>query len=178
MRSTFTAVIIGLVGLISLGQPPSAGAFSGEIFEITGSGKLFHFEAPPTPGQKAPVTSVKASALAPCITGGDATCTGFLEQDAGGKAYVYFDSDTSWRIATNPDGTDTTTLTGLVAGDGSFMMSGRHEMSETEFTIQGKVKFQKGTFTPLSMNGSISAVSNLTLHYGTGKVKTVGDKVN
>ena len=86
------------------------------------------------------------------------------------------DSDTSWRIGTTPDCDDTlTVLEGVVGGDGSFMMAGHHELSDTRFVIQGKVKFANGTLTPVSISdASVLATSDDQAHYGTGKFHTVG----
>lgn len=185
MRKSLMAMLFGLVGIgifVVWGPLRNAEAFNGEIFEIKGSGKLSHFEAPPSPGQKTFTNNISIATVAACITGQGVGCTDSrleINPEGEGKAFIYLDTSTSWRISTNKKGEDTTTLAGLVGGDGSFMMAGTHGKSRTQFIIQGKVVFQKGTLTPLKIvNASIFGVSTLTRHFGTGKFSTVGSKVN
>jgi hypothetical protein len=161
-------------GAAFLFQPDEASALSGEAFEITGSGKILHYHGPPQVGAKTFVNKAKAADIASCIAGNEPSCAGLIEEDAGGKAYVFFDSPTQWRVATNTTGANATTLTGFVGGKGEFVMTGTHALSSTVFILEGKVKFQKGSLTVKKMTGKLAAVSSLAEHYGQFKVKTVG----
>jgi hypothetical protein len=176
MRIRFLVAIVTLVGCIALNQTPEARAQLVPVFEITGSGKLYHFEGVPTAGVKPGVTTVNAAAIAACITGVGVGCTNSnLETDAGGKAYLYLPTDTQAFIGTNTTCDDLTELTGLVGGDGSFMFSGEHDLSNTRVIVQGKVTFLKGTFSPTSIKkASVLAVSTPLEHYAIGTFSTVG----
>lgn len=170
-------VIVGILIIELAVQPREAEPFSGEGFEISGKGKLVHFEAPINPGQKPFVSSVTAADIVACVQG-LATALGCdptsVEVDAGGKVYVFMISDTLWKVSTKADCSNPTSLTGVVGGNGTFMMAGTHLLSNSEIILQGKVNFAKGTFTPTGMkNAKLSAVSEAHDHYGTGTVSTV-----
>jgi hypothetical protein len=161
--------------MVIVAQPRAVQAYSGEVIEITGSGKLFHFEGGAVAGVKTPVTKVSTSAVAACITGTPSPCDTVLENDAGGKAYISFDSDTSWRIMTDANCVNATTLVGVAGGDGNFMMAGQHGLSDTQVVIQGKVQLTKGTLIPTGINlGAVLAVSDTLEHYALGTFHTVG----
>jgi hypothetical protein len=175
MNARFLVAIVAVVTLIVVAQPRAARAFSGEVIEVTGSGKLFHFEGGAVAGVKTPVTKVSAAAVAACIVGAPSPCDTALENDAGGKAYISFDSDTSWRITTDAACTTSTTLTGVVGGDGNFMMAGTHALSNTQVVIQGKVQLAKGTLNPTGISlGAVLAVSDTLEHYALGTFRTAG----
>ena len=157
-----------------LAPAQDAQAFNTEIFEITGAGKMAHFESQPQPGKTAFVSSVKAAGVAACIKGTDVTCLPFLETDAGGKAYILLESLTRWHVNTSPSPTGATALEGHVDGAGNFVFAGKHAKSGSNVLITGKVKFQKGTFTPVSLKGKIAVVSTLTKHFGAASFKSVG----
>lgn len=161
---------------------PPPGTYAGNnplaLFEITGSGSLLHQHTVPVAGVKAAKTKIKESQIAPCILaslpGGDSTCIDLLTPDAGGKAYLFFDSLDTWRIATNLDGTGAVTLTGMIDGKGAFTMAGTDADSDnTQIMVTGKVTFAKGTTDPTKLSGKITAVSMLQGHAGTGKFKSV-----
>ena len=158
-------------------QPVAAGAPLPITFAmtLTGSGKILHVHTGPQPGDKPFKSSVKSKDVAPCIEGTAAGCTDGVTifADAGGTAYLFFDSLTSWRVATNPNGDDATTLTGLVDGKGGFMLAGTDALSGTQILVSGKVVFEKGSFTPKKISGKLSAVSTDMGHYGTGSFKAV-----
>jgi hypothetical protein len=166
------------IALVSASTAPPAEAFSGEIFEIVGGGAQTHFESQPAPGKKAFVNKLKTAAIVGCIAGTNPAdgCAGFMENDAGGKAYVFFDSLTSWRISTHLNGSNAMTLHGLVDGAGNFMFAGTHAKSGAEVVLSGKVKFAKGSYTPTGLSGKVVGVSNLTNHFVSGTFKTVGAK--
>lgn len=158
-------------------RPEPVLALGGEAIEIVGSGKMNHYHGSFTLGQKTFVNKIKSSGIAACITGDEPSCSGYIEQDAGGKAYLFFDSATSWRAATNPAGTDATTLTGFVGGKGEFTFTGFHEMSGTEFIFSGKVKFNKGTNVVKAIAGKYQAISQTAEHVGVGSFHSVGKTI-
>lgn len=156
-------------------QPREADPFSGEGFEISGKGSLFHFEFV-TPGAKPAKTSVNAADIVACVTGAASDCvnTVTINTDPGGKVYLFMISDSLWKLSTKTDCSNPTSLTGVVGGNGTFMMAGTHALSNSQIILQGTVKFTKGTLTPTSMkNAKLSAVSDTHDHYGTGTVSTV-----
>lgn len=156
-------------------RAPDAEAFSGEVFEITGGGSIVHFDSQPAPGRGPSFKNkVTAASLVDCIKGTEPSCAGLLDADAGGKAYIFFDTLTRWRVGTSLNGTNATQLEGYVDGKGTFLFMGRHAKSGSNVLISGKVKFQKGTYTPLSIKGKIIATSSLSPHQGAGTFKSVG----
>jgi hypothetical protein len=143
------------------------------VFELTGSGSILHSHDN-LPGDKPFKSKVKAGDIATCVQGTAQGCTpSTIEVDAGGKAFLFFDSTTAWRIATNGAGTNATDLVGTVDGKGGFAFAGTDALSGTSFYLTGKVKLQKGQpdFQPLSLSGKITAVCPVQGHYGTGSFK-------
>jgi hypothetical protein len=169
------------LGVAAAWSPPAppAHAFGGEVFEITGAATQLHFEAQPLPGKKAFVNKITAKVMSACIAGTNPAdgCAGRVENDAGGKAYIFFDSLTSWRMSTHLDGSEATTFEGLVDGAGNFMFAGEHAKSGNRVMLSGKVKFSRGTYTPTGINGKVLAVSNLTAHFFSGSFRSVGKAI-
>ena len=166
--ATAAAAVSGIVAFAFAARPnPVPGTTF--IFEATaGSAKLVHLEGPEIPGKVPFKNAANLLKVTECVKGNDPSCVGKVETDAGGKVYIYYDGLTSWRIATNPNAMNTTTLTGLVDGVGGFQMSGKHTLSDTTFFLTGKVIFAKGTLNPTKITGKIYAFSPLTEHYGSG----------
>jgi hypothetical protein len=85
----------------------------------------------------------------------------YLDLDPGGKFFLYYDSQTQWRAATNPNGQDTTTLTGQISNDGVVWMFGKYTLpmgDPADIFVTGKVKYQKaapGTYIPTSIKGTV-----------------------
>jgi hypothetical protein len=180
MQSKFLAAL-AILSFIALSPLRDAKAGSSvPAFEITGTGKLVHFEtAPFDPAEKAPVTNVKITDIASCIVGTALGCTpgdNTLENNGGGKAYLYILDETHIGIATNNACSNLTVLEGLVDGAGNFMFRGNHAKSDTDILVQGKVIFAKGTLTLIGIKAaSVLAISNKSPleHYGVGKFSTV-----
>lgn len=172
-KLSFAMVVIMIV-VLSL-QPREADPFSGEGFEISGKGKLYHFEGAPVAGTKPFVSSVAAADIVGCVQGVASGCTGSsVETDPGGKVYLFMISDTLWKLSTKADCSNPTDLTGVVGGTGTFMMAGTHALSNSQVILQGKVTLAKGTLDPTGFkNAKLSAVSEAHEHYGTGTVSTV-----
>ena len=177
MSYTLSLVMVVIFVIALAVQPREADPFAGEGFEIGGGGKLVHFEPIlVTPGSKPPVTSVNAAAIITCVTGADPSCIDgiTINTDPGGKVYLFMISDTVWKVSTKTNCSNATTLTGVVGGNGTFMMAGTHALSNSRIILQGKVTFTKGTFVPTGMKGAkLTAVSDTQDHYGTGTVSTV-----
>jgi hypothetical protein len=186
MQKKILASLLAILSFVVLSPIRNANAnvppISTTRFQITGTGKLVHFELAPFPaGTKAPVTNVTAADIASCIIGSAIGCTSStIETDPDGKAFLYIldptDSPTHIAISTNDDCSSPTptVLEGLVDGGGNFMFTGHHVKSDTEIIVQGKVLFAKGTSTIIGIKAaSILAISNTQGHYGVGKFSTV-----
>lgn len=172
------AALGGAGSAAMLGSPP-ASAFSGEVFEMTGTARFLHFHGPTQPGKKAFVNNANGSIIAAAIRNDDPrpghNAAGFLETSSGGKSYLRYVSETRWEMSLDPTfTTDVMTMDGFVDGTGAFMFHGIHAKSGTTFIASGKVKFKKGTLTPTAINGKIQGVSVLTQHFATGTLKSVG----
>jgi hypothetical protein len=104
----------------------------------------------------------------------------FLDLDAGGAFYLYYDGKSDWRVATNPDGNDTTPLHGQVANDGQFWFAGPYDsfLANGDVFIRGKIKFHKKTFDPKSISGKLYFVSEDITTSLDLKFKAVGAPVN
>jgi hypothetical protein len=148
------------------------------VFEITGAGKLFHVEDPVSGGTKPFVTPITAAQIASCITGTPSPCNTEVETDGGGKAYLFLASNHQVFLATNQSCTNSTELVGDVGGDGSFMFSGHHDLSDTDFIVQGSMTLDKTQFPSIApvaiKKASILAVRNShNQHWAIGTVKSV-----
>ncbi len=147
------------------------------VFELSMKGKTWNTAVVLNPGVKPPIGKVKNKDIAAVLKGElPDFAADYLDLDAGGKFYLYYDGKSSWRVATNPNGDDLTTLDGQVANDGQFWMAGRYDMflADADAFAQGKVTFEKGTFTPKKVKGKLHFVS-ATLGTGmTLSFKTVG----
>jgi hypothetical protein len=104
--------------------------------------------------------------------------TPFLHLDMGGQFYLLYDGRDSWRVATNPNGTFATTLTGQTSVQGNFWMAGQYNFPmagpiANTFAV-GKVKFAKGTFSPTKISGIVHFVSKDIGECFSLKFKTVG----
>jgi hypothetical protein len=158
-------------------RPEPVLALGGEAIEIVGSGKMNHYHGSFALGSKTFVNKITPAGVVKCITGEEPSCAGLVEVDAGGKAYLFFDSATSWRAATNPAGTGATTLTGFVGGKGEFTFTGHHDLSNTDFIFSGKVKFEKGSSVVKSIKGKYQAISTTAEHVGVGSFRSVGKAI-
>ncbi len=169
------AAAVAAAGLGAVPDPLPGTQEGTVFFTLSGSGTIVHPHGV-TPGLKPFKNKVKLAQITDCIAGTALGCdAGTIEVNAGDPtAYLFFDGLTSWRLATNANGDDATTLTGLVDGKGGFLFTGSHVLSGTEFVLSGKVKFEKGTFNPKKISGKISAVAVGQEHYGTGTFKSTG----
>lgn len=171
------AVAGGVAVTLVRARPVSA--FSGQVFEVTGTAVFLHFHEPTQPGKRAFKNKANGTIVAEAIRNDNPApghnAGGLLESDAGGKCYLRFDSTEQWTMALTPGfGGDTLPLKGFVDGTGAFMFQGYHERSDSTFVATGKVRFQKGTLTPIGLSGKIQGVSPASEHFATGTFKTVG----
>jgi hypothetical protein len=167
------AAVAGAALAVAQAQP-DGGVYAGSVaFLLTGSGSIVHPHGV-QPGLKPFKNTVKIAQISECIAGTAAGCSDgvTIEANPGDpQAYLFFDSLTSWRVATNSNGDEATTLTGLVDGKGGFMFSGTHALTGTAMLLSGKVVFEKGTLVPKKISGKLSAVAVDQEHYGTGSFK-------
>lgn len=152
---------------------PAATPGFGSRFLLSGTATITHLEGPEIPGKVLGVTHRKTADAASAIMGNEPSTAGILETDAGGKAYLFFNSPENWSLSVAPNGAGATSLVGQTDGKGGFMFAGKHVLSNTFFFLTGKVTYQKGTLTPLKITGKFTAVSDLTEHYASGTFTAV-----
>lgn len=159
---------------------PQGGTQNGTmVLLMSGSSKLIHLEGGTIAGQKPFKSTVKTGDAIACIQHDAGGCTDQTvpENDADPGVYLFFDSVSEWRIATNPAGTDALELSGLVDGKGGFHMAGTYAFPDaftvTSVYLTGKVTFEKGTLVPKKISGKLQAVSIDNNHYGSGSFKAV-----
>lgn len=147
------------------------------VFELSMKGKTWQTAVILNPGVKPPIGNVKNKDISDVLTGAlPDFAEDYLDLDPGGKFYLYYDGRSSWRVATNPNGADLTTLNGQVANDGVFWLAGHYDMflADADVFVQGKVTFEKNSFVPKKVKGKFLFVSEAL---GTGMTlsfKTVG----
>lgn len=166
---------------LALGLRSSPGGYFGSlVFTLSIKGKSWNTGVILNPGVKPPIGKIDDGRIASVLQGTlPDFAAQFLTLDAGGRIYLYYQDRETWHLATNPNGTGLTTLTGQVANDGVFWMSGPyvHPMMGTlgQIFLTGKVKFERGSFTPSSIKGEASFVGGSPVSTGiTAKFKTVG----
>lgn len=138
------------------------------VFELNMEGKSWQTAVIINPGVKPPIGKVTNKKIAETLKGElPDFAADYLNLDPGGKFYLLYDGKSSWRVATNPDGVNATTLQGQVANDGQFWMGGSYDsfMADATVFLTGKVKFEKGTFDPKKVSGKFYFVSEAI---GTG----------
>lgn len=157
---------------------PRAGALGSPfVFELSMKGKSWDTGVILNPGVKPPIGKVTTKKIMETLIGDlPDYAADFLDLDPDGKFYLYYDSKSQWRVATNPDGNDTTTLRGQVANDGAFWMAGTYDMfmSDADVFVTGKVKFKQGTFEPTKITGKFYLVSEAITSALDLKIETVG----
>ncbi|WP_150046008.1 MULTISPECIES: hypothetical protein [Methylomonas] len=129
------------------------------------------------PGVKPPVGKFNAKKAAHCIQAtqdSDSFCDIYLDNNDQGVAYLYYDSNRSWRLKTHLDGA-VTTLTGNVDPTGAFMMTGVHALSGAQIYAVGKAKLNKGSLTPKSLSGTLYFTSTDIEEFGVIKFRSAGE---
>jgi len=170
---SFLWAMIAIPILASTAQPRLGPA---HVFELTMKGKSWDTGVILNPGVKPPIGEVTTAKIRDVLKGVlPDYAEDFLDLDAGGKFYLFYDSKSQWRVATNPEGDDATILRGQVANDGTFWMAGNYSlfMANADVFVQGKVTFKNNTFEPKKVKGKFFLVSEdittgLTLNIETG----------
>jgi hypothetical protein len=173
------SLVVVLVALGSWGQPRRAESITTSIFPLSISGKSWQPGVVAPPGRCAGCGKIKDKAVTAVLQGTlDDFAKDYLPLDPSGKVFLYYDSRTDWRVATNVNGQDTVPLSGHVANDGTFWMMGDYNMGTmgSMFAV-GKVKFDKRAADPFqakSVKGTFYFFSELidtglVLKFKTGK---------
>lgn len=93
------------------------------------NGKVYR-TFPRNPGEKAPLHKANDKIIGPILQ--DINLFDFsapyVRRDAEGRYFLYYDGKDSWRVATNRNGTDTTTVLNQVANRGTFWMFGTYDL--------------------------------------------------
>ena len=174
-------VLITAVFAWSWHRPKSArSAVQSQIFPLKVDGKSWQPAIVGIPGKPLGVGPVKDKKTMQILQGIlPDFATDYLDLDPSGRFFLYYDSQTQWRAATNPNGTDTTTLTGHVSNDGQAWMFGQYVAngSTSQIFVTGKVKFEKadvGVYIPKSVKGQVFFLSDDNLDTGMNlKFKTL-----
>jgi hypothetical protein len=177
----FVTVLFFLTAIVAAKWLQSPGVVAGTtfVFPLSIKGKSWQTDVILNPGVKPPIGKVNDKAIAGVLqeTLPDFAAQ-FLDLDPDGRFFLLYDGKESWRVATNTGGTLATTLTGKVANDGTFWMSGTYSApmggAMGSFFATGKVKFVKGTFDPKKVSGALYFVSDAMSTGLTLKFKTVG----
>lgn len=180
MRIFRPAILAVVSALLLTGTSPSRGADPTYVFELSISGKTWQTGVILNPGVKPPIGKVTNDILAKVLKGElDDYASDFLDLDAGGRFFLYYDGKSTWRVATNSSGAmPITTLEGQVANDGQFWMAADYDLPmigpELSCFATGKVKFQKGSFVPKSISGKLYLVGDEITTGANLKFKTKG----
>lgn len=173
----FGKIVCALVAVAFFAAPARPRLGGGPVFELKIDGKSYDTGAILNPGVKPPIGKISTGKIADVLKGMlPDYASDFVDLDGGGKFYLYYDGKDQWRVATNPNGMDTTLLQGQVANDGTFFMAGKYTlfMANADCFVKGKVTFKKGTFEPTKIKGKFYLVSEdittaLDLNIETGK---------
>lgn len=167
---------------------PSSAAFEAQsreggtfIFPLSIKGKSWQTQVILNPGVKPPVGKIDDGKIAGVLQGTlPDFAAQFLDLDASGQFFLYYQGRETWRVGTNATAENLTTLTGQVANDGVFWMTGAYTPPGAGAPIgtlflHGTVKFVRGTFDPASIRGDALFVAGGNVGSGLElKWKTVG----
>jgi hypothetical protein len=160
------AVLVVIVGVFAwswLGPKPAKSAVQATVFPLKVDGKSWQPAIVGIPGKAIGTGPVKDKKTAEILQGIlPDFATAYLDLDPSGKFYLFYDSQTSWRAATNPNGDDATTLTGQISNDGQVWMFGTYQLpmgaGTADIFVTGKVKYEKagvGIYIPKSVKGQV-----------------------
>lgn len=183
MKFKSTFIICSSLLIIFAKVPAKAGIIGGgPIFELSISGKTTQTDVILNPGVKPIQGPVNDKVISKVLKGEmNDFSDQYLHVDGGntGKFYLYFDNLNSWRVASNPNGADTTTLTGQVDNVGNFIMFGTYNFAIQgvtpplfQCTVVGKATFIKGSYTPKSVTGTLYFSSTIAGEMATLKFKS------
>lgn len=177
MRKLAVVVALVLVAVLASGrQPRQAEGVGTTLFPLAVKGTSFQPAVYGVPGKSLGSGKVNDKAIQGVLQGTlDDFSKNYLPLDPSGKFFLYFDGLTRWRVGSNTAGSNLVPLSGRVGNDGTFWMMGDYNFGTagTIFVV-GKVKFQKGTFDPKSVSGTLYFFSELidtglNLKFKTGK---------
>jgi len=184
MKRNVIAGVLVVLGVVAWVTPLGASG-DGEtthVFRLGINGRSWQTNVIINPGVKPPIGKVNNKTIGATLDGTlPDFAADYLPLDEGGSVYLLFDGLDSWRIATNTQGRNATTLQGRVANDGTFWMTGDYGffgLMDATIFVQGKVKFAKGTHDPKAVAGTFHFISG---DIGTGlvlKFKTVGQPLD
>lgn len=164
-RGILAAVGLLLVPAVFAAYSAFGGTSAGTaiaVFELKMSGKSWQTGVVLNPGVKPPIGKVTNKDIAAVLKEElPDFAADYLDLDPGGRFYLFYDTKSSWRVATNSAGTNATTLHGQVANDGVFWMAGSYDFAGAggDVFVTGKVTFKKGTFEPKKVKGKMYFVS-------------------
>ncbi len=157
----FLLCLVALFVWSSRSPAPVQSAGGTVVFPLKLSGKSWQPQVIGVPGKKVGLGKVRDKNIIAVLQ--DTLpdfAKDFLDLDPSGRFFLYYDSQTSWRVATNPDGNDTTMLHGQTSNDGIAWMFGEYTLPLAAGTgdvfVTGKVKFFKadpGNYMPKSVKG-------------------------
>ncbi len=188
MRKTLFAIALVLVcGWLSLPTRQAESGGGSFVFPLSVSGKAVQTDIAFGPGFKPTRGKVSDKILAAILRGENTSdfsvdFLDILNHDGSGRFYLFFDGrgpdgSITMRVATNPNGTLATALTGAVTQDGQFWIAGDYDLPMigplADVFATGKVKFAKGTFDPVKISGVVHFVSNAIGEGFTLKFKTL-----
>ena len=157
------AVVLGLMTVWPHPHPVVSGQ-TVAIFPLSIKGKSY--QPGVSFGLKAPSGKLNDKTIAATLQGtlADFAAT-YLDLDPGGKFYVYFDGRDdfglgTFRVATNTNGVNTTTLNASISPEGLFWATGKYTMpvigQDADVFMTGKISFIKGTFNPKKITGTLN----------------------
>lgn len=181
-------VLAFLVAAFWLRPDPAVSVGASFVFPLSVKGTSRQTDLAFGPGTKITPDKINDKVLAAILRGENTTAYSaqFLDvsnSDPSGRFFLYFDGrnadgSTSWRFATNPNGTNATTVHGAMTQDGFFWLSGQYTLpvlgTMADMFFEGRVKFAKGTFDPVKITGTFHLVSVAAGEGVTVKFKTLG----
>jgi len=185
-KAIFVAFLVGL-SVLWLRPRRSESVATSFVFPLSLSGKVWTTNLGFGPGIKVRPGPVNDKIMGAILRGEntDDFSKDFLDimhADPSGRFFVYFDGrnldgSTTWRVATNPNGVMTTSLTGTITQDGFFWLTGTYTLPmvgdvATAF-VNGRVTFAKNTFNPTKIAGVINFETASFGQAFTLKFKTV-----
>jgi len=190
MRKLHTGVLVLalLVGSFWLRPGPAVSVGTSFVFPLSVKGTARQTDLAFGPGTKITPDKINDKILGAILRGENTSAYSaqfldVLHSDPSGRFFLFFDGrgadgSTSWRFATNPNGTMATTVHGAIAQDGFFWLAGQYTLpvlgTMADVFFEGRVKFAKGTFDPVKINGTFNLVSVAAGEGITLKFKTVG----
>jgi hypothetical protein len=145
-------------------EPVVSGSAAVAIFPLSIKGKTYQPAVTfGGPGAKSPIGKLNDKVIAQVLQGTlPDFAADYLDLDPSGRFFVYFDGRGSngigtFRVATNPNGIDTTTMDASITNDGFFWAVGKYTMpvigGQADINMTGKMTFVKGTYTPKKITG-------------------------